>query len=171
MPPVASVVPEEADLLCEGCGYTLKGLPTSSNCPECGKPISQSIGEHRTRSSFEHEQGVIGFLKTTLDVILRPRFFFEHLKTRVKSRAAVRFARVHRLFATVHLGAAACGHLEWAVVGLYSFLHHHLMLFVLGAFISLPVIYATLAGLTWLTAWLTALEARYWGMRLPYAVV
>ncbi len=30
------------NLLCIGCGYNLRGLNEAMNCPECGKPVSQS---------------------------------------------------------------------------------------------------------------------------------
>lgn len=29
------------DRRCGGCGYNLKGLPNSGNCPECGRPIAR----------------------------------------------------------------------------------------------------------------------------------
>lgn len=31
------------DLPCRGCQYNLRGLPHSGNCPECGKPIRNSL--------------------------------------------------------------------------------------------------------------------------------
>ena len=35
-------VPDEFDLLCEGCGYSLIGL-MSDRCPECGEPFDASL--------------------------------------------------------------------------------------------------------------------------------
>lgn len=35
---------------CEGCGYSLHGVPSDGNCPECGKPIAEStLATKRTR--------------------------------------------------------------------------------------------------------------------------
>lgn len=34
---------DEYTLLCEKCGYVIEGLDTDGNCPECGKPIAESI--------------------------------------------------------------------------------------------------------------------------------
>jgi len=53
MPPVATLVPDESDLLCEGCGYRLKALSRQGSCPECGKPIAQSIDQHRRPPAWE----------------------------------------------------------------------------------------------------------------------
>jgi hypothetical protein len=39
--------PDEYVLLCERCGYIIEGLPTESTCPECGKPIAESLPERR----------------------------------------------------------------------------------------------------------------------------
>ena len=43
-PPEAEIpeVAGEGDL-CRGCGYDLKGLATSGACPECGKPVHESV--------------------------------------------------------------------------------------------------------------------------------
>lgn len=35
--------PADQDLPCSGCAYNLRGLPTTSNCPECGLPIWASV--------------------------------------------------------------------------------------------------------------------------------
>ncbi|HKQ47115.1 MAG TPA: hypothetical protein VJZ71_03475 [Phycisphaerae bacterium] len=31
------------DLECVGCGYNLKSLPSNSVCPECGRPVAQTV--------------------------------------------------------------------------------------------------------------------------------
>ena len=50
------MVPAESDILCEGCGYTLNGLPEDGRCPECGKPVAESIDAARTAPAWEHPE-------------------------------------------------------------------------------------------------------------------
>ena len=169
---VATVVPDETDLLCEGCGYLLNGLPTESNCPECGKPISQSIGIHRRASDFEQAPSRVSFIATTRRVIFAPTAFFRELSTRSQTPLAKSFARVHMLIASVLFAAAATGHLFW-ILGTFRFLAGELVSWVLVGMlgIGIPAVYVILTLLTRLAAWLSAIEGRYWGMRLPHAVV
>jgi hypothetical protein len=169
MPGSATLVPETTDLLCEGCGYTLNGLPLSGNCPECGKPIEQSIGEHRDFSLFERAPSVGAFVRTTAAVVFSPRWFYTHLIAR-ESRPAVRlFSEIHLGLASILFALAATGHYLW-VIETIGLLRRPLR--ALGFFVAaVPATAILLLGLTALATWLSALEARYWGMRLPYPVV
>ncbi|HEY1628568.1 MAG TPA: hypothetical protein VGF52_01845 [Tepidisphaeraceae bacterium] len=169
MPRVAPIVPSESDLLCEGCGYTLKGLPLDGNCPECGKPIAQSVGEHRHPSEFEQSPNPKTFLRTTANVIFHPAQFYKSLETRSHKPTADRFAQVHRAIAATLFVMAALGHFLWALDTSSSAIDpaHELMLVIFAA----GAMYLILLGLTRLATWLSAIEAKYWGMRLPYFVV
>lgn len=40
-PEIPTTVPESA--LCRGCGYALSGLQVTDKCPECGRPVLESI--------------------------------------------------------------------------------------------------------------------------------
>jgi hypothetical protein len=79
------------------------------------------------------------------------------------------FSRIHLGLASLLFAAAASGHFLWIVetIGLPRRSWNGELFFMA----ILPVIVACLVGLTALATWLSALEAKYWGMRLPYGVV
>lgn len=163
----AAVVPDETDLLCEGCGYTLNGLPTTSNCPECGKPILESVGSHRHLAEFEAQPSFSSFVRTTRQVILRPSEFYRTLLVRSYGDLAHRFARIHLTFATILFMATVIGH-SMFLLEVFSIDRHWLLIIGL---VGTPLLVATMLLLTRLATWLSAIEAKYWGMRLPYQVV
>lgn len=55
---------DEYTLLCEKCGYVIEGLDTSGNCPECGKPIAESLPERRTGTPWQQSPGAKTLLAT-----------------------------------------------------------------------------------------------------------
>lgn len=54
----------EYTLLCERCGYVLEGLDQAGNCPECGKPIAESLPERRVGTPWQQRPGVGSLLAT-----------------------------------------------------------------------------------------------------------
>lgn len=40
---IAPIAMVQDDLRCTGCGYNLRGLPAEHQCPECSRPISETI--------------------------------------------------------------------------------------------------------------------------------
>lgn len=42
---IAPVVTVRDDLRCAGCGYNLRGLPVEHRCPECSKPVRETVGQ------------------------------------------------------------------------------------------------------------------------------
>lgn len=169
MPAAGSIVPAESDLLCEACGYTLNGLPRDGNCPECGTPISMSFGDHRAPSQVEQAPSAATFVRTTAAVLLRPRRFYRTLATRFDSVASTRFAQAHRIIAAGFFGAAAAGHLIWGALSAGGRPRTAAVLVLILSFAAFA--YVLLRGLSTLAAWLSAIEARYWGMRLPHPIV
>src|SRR5688500_18730383 len=171
---LAPIVPAETDLLCEGCGYTLNGLPEDSRCPECGKPIEESIGHDRQAPSLERGRGrgplqrLGGFLATSGSVLFRPTQFYRTLKTRDRLSTARHFAWIHWGLTSLLFGAAAYVHAEWYVRVLavpdLRFGWWTLVTFAAVAF-------AAIAATTLLAARLTTWEATYRGIRLPLPVV
>lgn len=75
---------DEYTLLCEKCGYVIEGLDQAGNCPECGKPIVESLPERRIGTPWQQSPSVGSLVRTwwmtlrhpvrTLDVI----WFEEH---------------------------------------------------------------------------------------------
>ena len=170
---VAPVIPAETDLLCEGCGYTLNGLPADSSCPECGKPITESTGVGR-REPPAWERGprrlrIGAFLVTTAQVLFRPEHFYRTLATRRETRPARTFGRVHWIAAAALFGLAATVHTVWFLdAGGYNVrLRRYAIPYVMLA----TATYVALAATTALAARLTHWEASYRGLRLPLGVV
>ena len=183
MPQAAAIIPADSDVLCEGCGYVLSGLPTGpgseTRCPECGKPAAESAATLRQPPAWERAgegRGAFArFIDTTAAVLLRPRQFFRTLNTRPRPEAAgasFRFAQIHWLLSSLLLGIAAAGHFSW-----YLYLGggpagtsqtRTQLLLAAGAVLAS---YAFLLLLTRLAARLTTWEAAYRGLRLPLSVV
>jgi hypothetical protein len=165
-------VPAETDVLCEGCGYTLNGLPETSNCPECGRPIAQSV-DPSLRAPPVWERGsrdrFATFVRTTVQVLFRPTRFFRTMQTRSPTDASGWFALVHYSLASVLIGAAGAGHYAWFLkmgapeepLWVFAFF------WVVGTMLALLCI----ACLTRLAAKLTTWEAAYRGFRLPPSTV
>jgi hypothetical protein len=110
------MVPAETDVLCEGCGYTLNGLPETGNCPECGRAIEPSLGASRGLSRFEIRPSFKYFIETTLAVLFAPHDFYRTLATRVDTPQAALFARWHRAVASVLFFVAALAHYVWMTI-------------------------------------------------------
>jgi hypothetical protein len=168
---VATLVPDETDILCEGCGYTLKGLPQTGNCPECGKPIEQSLGIHRELGAFERRPSLWSFLSTSAQIWFAPAHFYASVLTRTTTPTSLTFARIHRALAALLFAAAFCAHAFWVLVTMIRPPSLDILTLAFAGFIVAIVTYALLEGITALAGWLSAIEARYWGMRLPRLVV
>ena len=98
-------VPEEYDVFCHACGYSLVGL-VGDRCPECGVafdpnelPYARVPWLHRRRIGFWR-----AYWQTVKLVVLRPRAFAEELcrPVRISADDARRFRRL-----TIYLAATA----------------------------------------------------------------
>lgn len=168
----ARIVPDESVLLCEGCGYVVSGLPIGGNCPECGKPIAESVGTQRQITEYEQNPGWRSFWQTTRRLLARPTEFYQTLQTRTSTDAAIRFAHVHRIIAAVLFAAAATGHFEAVYADTSTQSAAQTWLFGGLLWLAMSILaFALLVGINALAIWLSVIESRYWGMRLPQKVV
>jgi hypothetical protein len=172
----ATIPPAEHDLLCEGCGYTLSGLPDDSNCPECGKPIAESTGVGRREppaweTATRARAGA--FFTTSAHVLFRPTHFYRTLATRRDARRARTFAHIHWAVVSVLFGVAASVHL-FLFLRAYPIAQVPIPFLVEMALVTVllaAAAYLSIAGTTWLAAALSAWEGAYRGLRLPRPVV
>ena len=174
---VAPVVPADSDLLCEGCGYTLTGLPEGSNCPECGRTIASSVGSSRHLPAWEFDPppggAFVAFLTTTGSVLFRPKHFYLTIRTRGDVARAARFGRIHLALAAGLFGLAASIHMSLFHPGLRSgwFGINDAAAGPAGAVVLSAVAFLSLYITTRIAARLTTWEATYRGLRLPLGVV
>jgi hypothetical protein len=168
------IVPDESSVLCEGCGYTLDGLPTTGQCPECGRAIAQSATDNKRKLPAWEDaslgRGVLWrFASTTAEVVFRPGRFYQTLATRRHDRAAARFAQLHWALSAALFAGALSIHAFW-------FQRYQVGPKLPGGpwvfwVVMTPITYLFLWGTTRLAGRLTAWEAAYRGLRLPLPVV
>jgi hypothetical protein len=74
-------VPDEFDLLCEHCGYSLVGLTTSNRCPECGEEFDPSaLALARVPWLFRKRLGTIAaYRETVWEIITNSKRFAKEL--------------------------------------------------------------------------------------------
>lgn len=173
------IIPADSDILCERCGYTLNHLPEENNCPECGEPIAHSRSQDgRSLSLYESDPRPATFWKTTFQVIFQTKRFYRTLAGRVETLESVRFAVRCRQLASLAFSICGIWHAVWIVLtSNVPFQLPHLRnapLYVVALLLMpfvFPMTFFALLGTIRLAEWLTALEARFWGIRLPHRIV
>jgi hypothetical protein len=87
--------PQSHDPWCDVCGYNLTGIDPASRCPECGKPIGESLGEAvRPPTAWEQRPSIFNaraIVRQIGAIVHHPRRFFYSMPTLTGQRAAQRW--------------------------------------------------------------------------------
>lgn len=70
---------DEYTLLCEDCGYIIEDLDESLPCPECGKPITESIPHYNAGSPWQQRRTLTNLIKTWFLTIFRSMYLCRQL--------------------------------------------------------------------------------------------
>lgn len=105
----AAPVPEEFDVFCEGCGYSLVAL-SGDRCPECGRPFDPGALPY-ARVPWLHRRRIgrwSAYWRTVGQVVKRPGDFAAELcrPVRISADDAHRFRKVSALVAATSVLAA-----------------------------------------------------------------
>ena len=71
---------DEYTLLCERCGYVIEGLATDANCPECGRPIEDSLPERRPGTAYQNNPSFANAWGTSLRTLLHPIMTLDEIR-------------------------------------------------------------------------------------------
>ncbi len=55
---------DDYTLLCERCGYIIEGLDQTTPCPECAKPIAESLPQRRIGTPWQQKPGFVSMVRT-----------------------------------------------------------------------------------------------------------
>lgn len=69
---------------CEGCGYDLTHRPEQGRCPECGKPVDESLVRARSRPgcAWSRSRTIASLVETNWTVLRHPSRFYRTLALR-----------------------------------------------------------------------------------------
>lgn len=153
---------DEFTLLCERCGYVVEGLPAESACPECGKPIVESLPERRVGTPWQQARSVINLARNWKMSLFHPVRTLDML-----AESPVADTRLRRW---TTLAAALLLSISWWQYGAISVVRESpLSLLVLVALVLIctMVVWPILLGLTLVEAWGLGVIAKTRGFRVP----
>lgn len=107
-------VPQEYDLLCEACGYSLIGI-TSDRCPECGRRFDpMQLPLARVPWLYRYRIGHIrAYVRTAMMILRQPRAFAQEIcrpvRLSAQDAASFRRATLRIVIVTAAVAAAAFG--------------------------------------------------------------
>ena len=68
------------DSLCESCGYSLRDLHRSGDCPECGRLIGLSDPARRTGLPWQQRRSVRNWVASCALMVVRPLYAFDRMR-------------------------------------------------------------------------------------------
>lgn len=113
-------------LRCETCGYDLAGLDEDALCPECARPLRDSLTHRRPGSPWQRDPGLGSWMSTTAALLAAPRAFWDDV--RVEDWRSWNLMNVNALavscmplLAALVFGEAPAGIVAWLMtfVGLF----------------------------------------------------
>lgn len=81
--------PDPGPILCERCGYEVGGLPDSGACPECARPIAESLPERRAGSAWQRAPGFVTPIGSLLATFRRPIRSWDAVAAELPSSSAL----------------------------------------------------------------------------------
>jgi len=85
--------------VCERCGYALAGLSLDSACPECAKPVRESLLAPRAGTPWQRRRGFVGWLSTTFGVLVGDPDVWR--KAQTSGAPGLRLAILNSIFAPI----------------------------------------------------------------------
>lgn len=85
---------DEYELLCERCGYSIEGLPRETNCPECGKPVVESVPEARPGTAWQQGPSFRSWLATIAGSLCSPRATARSVRIEPQRAASLHWTNV-----------------------------------------------------------------------------
>jgi len=64
---------DDYTLLCERCGYIIEGLDQTTPCPECAKPIAESLPQRRIGTPWQQKPGFVSMVRTWWMTLRHPK--------------------------------------------------------------------------------------------------
>ena len=170
----------DAELLCERCGYCVEGLPAGAKCPECARPVADSLPHARPGSPWQIDPSAASWFATNWATLSRPAATMR--TARIDSRSSRRLLIINCFAAAAPYGVLAGLFTLMGILRTEVLLwddETHLANFALGAL----YVYLALFGV-WAAHWIpllvlllliaVALRAigrlRGWRVTLPVAI-
>lgn len=153
---------DEYTLLCEQCGYVVEGLATKGACPECGKPIVESLPERRVGTAWQREPSAANLLRTWAMSLLHPVRTLDVLAER--PAADTRLRRWTLLAAAFLL---SIGYWQYGAVDMVREKPLSALFLVVFVLICTLAVWPVLLGLTLVETWGLGVIAKTRGFRVP----